>query len=60
VEYVGPQRLFVVAAVDLRGDDPESHLALRFRAVERDIEQNALIEDAVLTLAPPDEPALTP
>ena len=60
VEYVGPQRLFVVAAVDLRGDDRESHLALRFRAVERDIERNSLIEDAILTLAPPDEPALTP
>lgn len=60
VEYVGPQRLFVVAAVDLHGDDPESHLALRFRAVERDIERNSMIEDAILTLAPPDEPALTP
>ena len=60
VEYVGPQKLFVVAAVDLQGDDRESDLALRFRAVERDIETNELIEDAVLTLAPPDEPALTP
>jgi hypothetical protein len=60
VEYVGPQRLFVVAAVDLHGDDPESHLALRFRAVERDIERNSMIEDAILTLAPPDEPPLTP
>jgi cation diffusion facilitator family transporter len=60
VEYVGPQRLFVVAAVDLTGDDDEPHLALRFRKVEADIETNPLIEDAVLTLAPPDEPALTP
>lgn len=58
VEYVGPQRLFVVAAVDLVGDDPESHLALRLRRVEADIETDDLIEDAVLTLAPPDEPAL--
>ena len=59
VEYVGPQRLFVVAAVDLVGDDTEDHLALRLRRVEADIEQDDLIEDAVLTLAPPDEPALT-
>ena len=51
--------LFVVAAVDLIGDDPEPHLALRFRRVEADIEKEQLIEDAVLTLAPPDEPALT-
>lgn len=60
VEYVGPQRLFVVAAVDLVGDDTESHLALRFRRVEADVERDPMIEDAVLTLAPPDEPALTP
>jgi cation diffusion facilitator family transporter len=60
VEYVGPQRLFVVAAVDLIGDDREPDLAIRLRQVEADIERNPLIEDAVLTLAPPDEPALTP
>lgn len=60
VEYVGPQKLFVVAAVDLVGDDPEPHLALRFRRVEADIEEESLIVDAVLTLAPPDEPALSP
>lgn len=60
VEYVGPQRLFVVAAVDLVGDDTEPHLALRFRKVEADVERDPMIEDAVLTLAPPDEPALTP
>jgi divalent metal cation (Fe/Co/Zn/Cd) transporter len=60
VEYVGPQRLFIVAAVDLVGDDTEPNLALRFRRVESDIEKEPLIEDAVLTLAPPDEEALTP
>ena len=59
VEYVGPQRLFVVAAVDLTGDDPEPHLAIRLRQVEAEIERDPLIEDAILTLAPPDEPALT-
>lgn len=60
VEYVGPQRMFVVAAVDLVGDDTESHLAVRLRKVEADIEQDPMIEDAVLTLAPPDEESLTP
>jgi len=60
VEYVGPQRLFVVAAVDLVGDDTESHLAVRLNQVEADIEQDPLIEDAILTLALPDDPALTP
>jgi cation diffusion facilitator family transporter len=60
VEYVGPQRMFVVAAVDLVGDDTESHLAVRLQRVESDIEQNPLIEDAVLTLALPDAESLTP
>lgn len=60
VEYVGPQRLFVVAAVDLTGDDREGDLAVRLRTVEAEIECNPLIEDAILTLAPPDEPALAP
>ncbi|MFC7495311.1 MULTISPECIES: cation diffusion facilitator family transporter [unclassified Nocardioides] len=60
LEYVGPQRLFVVAAVDLVGDDTEDHLALRLRAVEHEIERSPLIEDAVLTVAPPDEASLVP
>lgn len=60
VEYVGPQKLFVVAAVDLTGDDPEPHLAVRLQRVEADIERDPLIEDAVLTLALPDAPGLEP
>jgi hypothetical protein len=60
VEYVGPSRLFVVAAVDLTGDDAESDLARRLRDVERQVEDNDLIEDAVLTLAHPEDPPLTP
>jgi cation diffusion facilitator family transporter len=58
LEYVGPQRLFVVAAVDLTGDDREPALAVRLRKVETDIEQHELIEDAVLTLSLPDDPEL--
>ena len=53
LEYVGPQRLFVVAAVDLTGDDREPDLAVRLRKVETDIERQDLIEDAVLTLSLP-------
>ncbi|MEP9363222.1 cation diffusion facilitator family transporter [Nocardioides sp. CN2-186] len=60
IEYVGPQRLFIVAAVDLVGDDTESHLAVRLRDVETDIEEHPLIEDAVLTLSLPDKPSLRP
>jgi cation diffusion facilitator family transporter len=60
LEYVGPARVFVVAAVDLVGDDTEAHLAVRLRQVEADIEKRPLIEDAVLTLSLPDGPSLTP
>jgi len=60
LEFVGPSRVFVVAAVDLVGDDTESHLAVRLRKVEADIEKHPLVEDAVLTLSFPDMPSLTP
>jgi hypothetical protein len=49
-----------VAAVDLTGDDDEPHLAVRLNRLEADIERDPLIEDAVLTLSLPDDPALTP
>ena len=58
VEYVGPQRLFVVAAVDLTGNDTEADLGRRLQRVEADIERDPLYEDAVLTVASPDDPAL--
>lgn len=60
IEYVGPQRLFVVAAVDLVGDDTEDHLAVRLRRVETDVETNDVVEDAVLTLAQPGDADLVP
>jgi cation diffusion facilitator family transporter len=60
LEFVGPQRLFVVAAVDLTGNDREPDLARRFKRVEAEIEQDELIEDAILTLAPPEDLALVP
>lgn len=59
LEYVGPARLFVVAAVDLTGDDREPDLAVRLRQAESDVEENENIEDAVLTLSLPADPSLT-
>jgi len=60
LEYVGPQRLFIVAAVDLTGDDREPDLAVRLRRVEGDVERHDVIEDAVLTLALPTDASLVP
>jgi cation diffusion facilitator family transporter len=60
LEYVGPDRLYLVASVDMAGDDVEHDLAVRLRQVERELEEHEAIEEAVLTLATPDEVSLTP
>jgi cation diffusion facilitator family transporter len=60
LEYVGPDRLYLVASVDMAGDDVEHDLAVRLRRVERELEEIDAIEEAVLTLATPDEVSLTP
>jgi cation diffusion facilitator family transporter len=60
LEFVGPDRLYLVASVDMVGDDVEHSVAVRLRQVERDLEQQEGIEEAVLTLATPDEASLQP
>jgi cation diffusion facilitator family transporter len=60
LEFVGPGRLYLVASVDMAGDDVEPSLAVRLRQVERELEQQEHIEEAVLTLATPDEESITP
>jgi len=59
-EFVGPGRLYLVAAVDMTGDDREEHVAVALRRVERELEDHDAVEEAVLTLSTPDEPSLTP
>jgi cation diffusion facilitator family transporter len=58
IEYVGPMRVFVVAAVDLTGNDDERSVAVRLRGLEAEIEEREPIADAVLTLATPEEESL--
>jgi len=60
LEYVGASRCFLVAAVDLTGEDAEPLLAVRLRRLEAKIETRDFIEDAVLTLSTPDEVSLEP
>jgi cation diffusion facilitator family transporter len=52
---VGPKRLFLVASVDLVGDPVESSVAHTLRRLERELEGDPSIADAVLTIAEPDE-----
>lgn len=58
IEYVGPNRLFIVAEVDLAGDDREHEVAWRLREIERGIEAHAAIEKIVLSLSVTDEATL--
>ncbi|HYZ66235.1 MAG TPA: cation transporter [Mycobacterium sp.] len=55
LEFVGPKQLFLVASVDLTGDDAESSVARRLRRLERELETDPYIVDAVLTVSEPDE-----
>ena len=59
LEFVGPGKILVVAAVDLVGDRPEQNVAERLRALSDTIAENEVVEVAVLTLSVADEPSLT-
>ncbi|SEQ11557.1 cation diffusion facilitator family transporter [Microlunatus flavus] len=59
LEFVGPSRLYLVAAVDITGEATETTVAHRLREVERELEVEDVVEEAVLTLSTPEEPALT-
>ena len=54
LEFVGPKQLFLVASVDLTGDDAESSVARRLRRLERELETNPYVVDAVLTVSEPE------
>jgi cation diffusion facilitator family transporter len=58
LEFVGPRKLYVVAAVDMQGDQREHDVAVALRRVERELEDHETVEEAVLTLATADEPSL--
>lgn len=53
LEYVGPSKLLLIAAVDLAFDDVESALQPRIQAIEDRLEQRPFIARAFLTLSAP-------
>jgi divalent metal cation (Fe/Co/Zn/Cd) transporter len=55
-EYVGPERVLVVARVALRGESGQSELARTLRQLERRFTENPNVVAAIVTLASPDEP----
>ena len=60
LEIVGPRMVFVTGDVDLTGDDTESHVAVRLRALEAKFCASPAVAGAVLSLSAPDEPGLQP
>src|SRR6266487_4228550 len=58
LEFVGPRVVSVVGDVDLNGDDTESHVAVRLRALEARISASPAVAGTVLSLSAPEEPTL--
>src|ERR1700735_4722011 len=58
LEIVGPRTVSVIGDVDLTGDDAESHLAVRLRALEARITASPAVGGTVLSLSAPGEPPL--
>ena len=58
LEIVGPRTVSVIGDVDLTGDDTESHVAVRLRALEARITESPAVVGAVLSLSAPDEPTI--
>jgi cation diffusion facilitator family transporter len=55
-EYVGPERVLVVARVVLRGEMDQSELARTLHRLERLLTENPNVVAAIVTLASPEEP----
>jgi cation diffusion facilitator family transporter len=60
LEVVGPRMIAIIGAVDLTGDDVESHVAVRLRALENKISTSPAVIGALFSLSAPDEPSLLP
>ncbi|HET8874294.1 MAG TPA: cation diffusion facilitator family transporter [Gaiellaceae bacterium] len=59
LEFVGPRFVSVIGDVDLTGDDTESDVAVRLRALEAKMDASPAVAGTVLSLSAPDEPSVT-
>jgi cation diffusion facilitator family transporter len=58
LEYVGPRSLYLVASVDLVGEETETTVARRLDELERAATRSPLVAGAVFTVSTPEEPSL--
>ena len=59
LEWVGPRKIFMVAAVDIAGNQKEEELAQKFEDIENQFRDNPLFQEAILTLSVPNAEILT-
>ena len=59
LEFVGPSRFYLVAAVDVVGEASETKVAYLLRKIETAMEEQDVIEEAVITLSTPEDPSIT-
>ncbi|MGM8908549.1 cation diffusion facilitator family transporter [Psychrobacter sp. 1U1] len=59
LEWVGPKKIFMVAAVDIAGNQREESLARKFETIENQFRANPLFQEAILTLSVPDAEVLS-
>jgi cation diffusion facilitator family transporter len=55
LEFIGPKQLFLVASVDLVGDQAESSVAKTLRRLEHELETDRYVVKAVLTVSESDD-----
>ena len=53
LEWVGPKKIFMVAAVDIAGNQQEQQIAQKFEDIENQFRANPLFQEAILTLSVP-------
>ncbi len=53
LEWVGPKKIFMVAAVDIAGNQHEQEIAHKFESIENQFRSQALFQEAILTLSVP-------
>ena len=60
LEWVGPKKVFMVAAVDIAGNQKEQQIAQKFEDIENQFRANPLFQEAILTLSIPNAEILRP
>lgn len=59
LEWVGPKKIFMVAAVDIAGNQQEEDIAHKFEAIENQFRANPVFQEAILTLSVPNAEMLS-